>query len=337
VEKEKQKILVTGATGFVGSAVIKELGKYEEYEICGLAGKGKITETTGQKLPENIFRCDITDLETLPKAGELKKTDVLIHTAGLAHQFGSVKKKDFWRVNVLGTENICQLAREIGVEHFILISSVSVYGDYGKKIIDEAFDCQPSGFYAESKLESERRARDSCEKNDIPLTILRLATVIGEGDRGNTMRLITAMDKKRFFWIGDGGNKKSLIYKSDVAEAILEIIQKKRESGTEVFNLTAEAVTMKEIVEAIACVLGKKIPRIRIPEATARGIFGFNRMGFSFEYLKNLEQALRKWLSNDIFSGDKFYERYGFKPKTPVAEALARQVGFYLNQKGEKS
>lgn len=332
---KKQKILVTGANGLVGSAVKNELENRGGYEIYGLAGQGSRLEIHGKNSPEKIFRCDVADFGTFPGKGVIKKSEVLIHAAGLAHQFGSVKEADFWRVNVLGTENICRLARQLEVEHFVLISSVSVYGDHGSSEIDEDFECKPSGFYAESKLESENRAIDFCEEHGIPLTILRLSTVIGEGDRGNTARLITLIDKKRFFWIGSGKNKKSLIYKDDVAGGVARTIEEKRAPGTEIYNLTAEAVSMKEIVEVIAQNLGRGVPGWKIPERLVREIFRVNRTKISVGYLKNLEKTVQKWLADDIFSGSKFYDRFKYGPGTSVPEALGRQVGFYLSRKGK--
>jgi len=334
---EKTKILVTGSSGFVGKALVSELQNVADYEVYGLVGNRKGSRIESQKGLRKIFQSDISNYETLKKAEELKKTNILVHTAGMAHQFSRVKKEDFWRVNVRGTENICHLAQQIGIEHFILISSVAVYGNYGNIEIDETFVCKPQGFYAESKLEAEKSAIEFCEQNKIRLTILRPTTVIGEGDRGNTARLITAIDKGRFIWVGDGRNKKSLIYKADVAEGIRQVIENKENFKTEIYNLTGEVVSMREVVKAIAENLNKKNPRLKIPASLIRGFFRVNKTGLSFKYLKNIEKTFEKWLSDDIFSGKNFSERFNFKPKTTVYEVLAKQVDYYLSQKKLKT
>lgn len=334
---EKTKILVTGASGFVGKTLVGELKDLTKYEVYGLFGTQKRIETENQTGLKKIFRSDISDYESLKKAEELKEIEILVHTAGLAHQFGRIRKEDFWRVNVGGTENICRLAQNIGVRHFILISSVAVYGDHGKREIDETFVCQPSGFYAESKLESENKAIEFCQQNNIRLTILRLATVIGEGDRGNTARLITTLEKGRFIWVGNGGNKKSLIYKTDVARGILRAAEASGNNRFEIYNLTGEAVQMREVVEAISENLHKKTPNLKIPESLVRGFFKINKTGHYFEYLKKFEKTFEKWLSDDIFSGKKFNEKYNFKPETTVYEALAKQVDYYLSHKKDKN
>jgi nucleoside-diphosphate-sugar epimerase len=330
---EKTKILVTGSSGFVGSELLKVLENVGQYEVYGLVGNQRRTGISQIAGVKKEFQADISDYKSLIEQVNLEKADILIHCAGLAHQIGQVEKEDFWRVNVLGTENVCKLAEKIGVGHIVLISTVAVYGDYGERPIDETFICQPSGFYAESKLESENRAVEFCDRHRIRLTILRLATVIGEGDRGNIARLITLIDKGRFFWVGRGINKKSLIYKTDVARGILKSIHSAGKTKREIYNLTGETVSMKAIVETLAQGLHKKTPQIEIPEKIVQGFFRVNRLKFSFDFLKKLEKTFEKWLSDDIFSGKKFEEKFEFKPETTVHEALLKQVKYYLSQK----
>jgi nucleoside-diphosphate-sugar epimerase len=333
---EKRKILVTGASGFVGGALLRELQDDARFEVYAVVRRRGEFESESPLGALKIFRSDISESEIHRISEDLKQADIVVHAAGLAHQFGRVEKDEFRRVNVLGTENVCRLAQKIGAPHFVLISSVAVYGDYGATEIDETFACEPSGFYAESKLESESLAREFCVRNKIRLTILRLATVVGEGDRGNTARLITLIDKGRFFWVGNGGNKKSLIYKQDAAKGILKTLETPRTERLEIYNLTGEAVSMREIVRAISSALSKKTPRLKIPEKILRGFFRAGQTGISIGFLKKLEKTLERWLSDDIFSGRKFYEKFGYKPETPVAEALKKQVEYYLNGKKDK-
>ena len=332
----KKKILVTGASGFVGGALIKELKSAGNREVYGIVRKIEKFESELDPFMKT-WAADISDYENLtPLLENLQGIDTVVHTAGLAHRFGATSKEDFRRINVGGTKNICRLAKNIGAAHLVLISSVAVYGDHGDCEIDESFECRPEGAYGESKLASEQAARELCEKNDLRLTILRPATIIGEGDPGNTSRLITIIDKKRFFWVGKGANKKSLIYKGDVARAILKTIEKSTAECPAAYNLTATAISMSEIVGVISQTLQTKTPRFGVPESMARGCL---RMGESLKVgrrLGTLQKNLEKWLSDDVFSGRKFSEAFDFEPETSIREALARQVEFYMEQRDKR-
>lgn len=334
------KILVTGAGGFVGKAIVAEISQFtfEVYELLKLNSKYNTSEDI--KKSKNFFWADITNYQSLIEAVKIEKIDVVIHAAGLAHQFGRQAKDDFWRINVLGAVNTAKLAVSLKARHFILISSVSAYGEQKKKKnenigdnsvsikgISEDADCRPQNFYAQSKLESEKAVTRVCEENKMALTILRLATVIGEEDRGNVARLINSIDKKRFVWIGNGENLKSLIYKGDAAKACVKVLDKT--SGIEIFNVTSDAVKMKEIVSEISFSLGKKIPGLTISPKLLDKIFSINANSLKIKKVKNIAATLSKWLSDDVFSGEKFKKVYGFQTETPLEDAIKRQVESY--------
>jgi len=328
----------------VGGSIVEELLK-NNFEVYALSGANSKINKFGKV--KKVFKADITEYQNLAPIADLEKVDVIIHSAGLAHQFGNRTEKEFWEVNVLGTENIARLGADLKVKHFILISSVAVYGiteeaanldnyDLGtyKFGITEEAVCQPQGFYARSKLESEKVAQKIFAENKIVLTILRLATVVGEEDRGNVARLIKAIDKKRFFWIGAGENFKSLIYKGDAAKACLKILRKT--AGTEIFNVTAEPSTMKEIVSEIENNLGIKTSKFSIPAKVLSNLFLINTKFFRWKKLSHIEGILDKWLSDDIFSGERFKEIYGFQTETSIKEAIRRQVEHYKKNKKNK-
>lgn len=341
------KILVTGAGGFVGKAIVSELkrnsSKDNLYEIFELLNKTAKPENNIEN-EGKIFRVDITDFEDLKNSVNSPKIDVVIHSAALAHQFGRQIKENFFRINAHGTENVARLAVLLKARHFILISSVAVYGETqisgatetdknASGILEEAV-CHPEGFYAESKFEAEKIAARICAENKIALTILRVTTVIGEEDRGNVSRLIEAIDEKRFVWIGKGENYKSLIYKKDVARACLQIIGKTE--GTDIFNVTAEPVKINEIVSTIGEELNVKIPKLKISPKILNIFFLLNSKLTKIEKIEKIAATTEKWLAENVFSGEKFKRRYEFRTETPITEAIKRQVESYKKTKKQK-
>ncbi len=336
------KVLITGAGGFVGKAVATELER-GGFEICCL---GSPKSKNRDNLP-NFCRADIRDFESLERLEELTGTDAIVHAAGLAHQFESVESGEFWKTNVEGTTNTALLAIKLKVRQFILISSVSVYGknksagedaEAGQTLhyIDENHICEPQGAYARSKLAAEDAARAICDGQPIRLTILRPATVIGEADTGNVARLIRMIDARRFVWIGKGKNHKSLIYKGDVARACRIVCSEKsdeKEYQTEIFNLTAEPLQMREIVAQIETGLAGKISKFSISEKLTSRLFEINAKSFGLKKIENLSETVEKWLAEEVYSGEKIKRQYGFCAAVPPLEAIRREVEFYKNRK----
>lgn len=317
------KVLVTGATGFIGSEILKKLSE-DKFEVAGTSKNGSKDSSL------NIIKADISNIES-----DINKFtgnfDAVIHCAGLAHQFGNIKKELFDHINITGTKNVAELAVKLNAKHFILISSTAVYG-YHKEPISELSECRPDTDYAKSKLEGEKTCREVCETNNVSLTILRLAPVLGEKGIGNIPRLIKAIDKKRFFWVGEGRNKKSLIYVGDIAGACLKIL-KNQKPGIEIFNLASEPVEMRELVAVISETLNKKIPKISVPEFIPNQLVNMNAKIIRSKFLERYTKTIEKWLSDDIYLADKIKEKYNFKSEMPISEAVKKQCLWYLDQK----
>jgi UDP-glucose 4-epimerase len=335
------KVLVTGARGFIGREIVTELLRsgLKVYQTSG--SKFSVRERTAE-INENFITADITDYEKLKEVEKHGPMDAIIHCAGLAHQFSEIRAEKFYAVNVAGTENILKLSQQLGARQFILISSTAVYGikktppDKKDKslnlVIDENANCKPETFYAESKLEAEVKAIEFCEKNNVALTILRLAPVIGEGNVGNIERLIESIDKGRFFWIGKGKNLKSLIYKNDVARACGKVLAQKK-GATEIFNLAAPPVKMFDFVSLIAKQLDKKIPKYNIPAELFEFLFKVKDKLPKVKKVDGLLKTIEKWLSDDVYSAAKFAEVYNFKTKTTIEQAIERQIVWHKNKK----
>lgn len=281
-------LLLTGAGGFVGAAV------------HGEALRRGLTVRAPSR-PE----VDILRPETLAPAMEGVTT--VIHAAGAAHAFQRTPATDAWllRTNVDGTRNVVAAAREAGVAHVVLVSSVAVHGD-------------PSDAYARSKTAGERAAEEEAA-GALTLTTLRLATVYGEGDPGNVLRLVRAIDRHRFVWIGRGENHKSLIHRDDAAAAIVTAAAA-RAGGA--FDVAAPPVTMREVVTTIARTLGRWVPRLPVGRETALFAARLFRAAA-------LERTLAKWYADDAYDAAPFCRRFGFTPAVGFAEGIAREIAWY--------
>jgi nucleoside-diphosphate-sugar epimerase len=322
------RVLITGATGFIGGEIASKLSS-EKFEVVGLS-----RNNSEQKTEFKILQADITNEEEVGRIALGESFDAVIHCAGLAHQFGIVEKERFENVNVKGTRNILELAVKANAEHFIFFSSTAVYGLQNNPM-DERSECNPENFYAESKLKAEAICREICEKNKIFLTIFRPPPVLGERGIGNVPRLIEAIDKSRFFWVGGGENRKTMIYVGDIADACLMLLKEKR-NGTEIFNLASEPVKMRTLVSIISEKLKKKVLPLSIPAILPKLIFGLNSKIFNLKIINRYSPTFEKWLSEDVYLADKIREVYGFEPKTSIEQAVRRQCDWFIQNKGKR-
>jgi nucleoside-diphosphate-sugar epimerase len=314
-------VLVTGANGFLGRAIISRLHA-SDFSVRA-TDLGAASGTPGVVYQ----KADITRPEELKAV--LENATIVIHVAGLAHIFSSDVNsfEKFRQINEIGTANVASAASAVGIGHFILISSVSVYGPYTQGIYDENTPCSPVEPYALSKYNAELRAIEVARESGIALTILRLATLYGEGDPGNMGRLMRTLDRGRFLWIGNGNNRKSLLYVEDAARACI-VVTERPASGINTYNISAPVCTMREIVENISDALGKHPFPVRVPASLV--LFLSRHLSrIPNRRMMGLHQTVKKWLAEAIYDTRRFEKAYGFQTKTSLAEGLKREVDWY--------
>ena len=318
------KILLTGANGFLGSAIAHQA------MTVGLPLIASDRNARSNVGGMDYIAADIIDPKSMTNM--FNGIDCVCHVAGLAHVFNRPNSlsTSFYAVNVSGTVNVARAAVSAGVKHFIFISSVSVYGgvSLGK---EESSECHPEGPYALSKWQAERTLIDLCKKEKMNLTILRLATLYGEGDPGNVGRLIQTLDKKRFLWIGDGSNRKSLLYKGDAARACVTVAQRPT-SGVNIFNISAPPCTMREVVDGIGEALGKHPYPFRVPAPLAL-LLSWHLSRIPTRRLSGIHQTVKKWLAEDVYDTQCFEEAYGFQTETSLKQGLKQEVDWYRQNK----
>ena len=184
------KILVTGATGFIGSALIKYLTNFPDFSVVGMVRSLKdiscsfgIEFRLGEIGSENRSTINLSDI------------DVIIHTAGRAHVLNDKSAnpiEEFRRVNTYGTLDLARLAGASGVKRFIFLSSIKVNGE--STYLDSPFSKDsiedPRDAYGVSKYEAEIGLRKMSLETELEVTIIRPPLVYGPGVKGNFSTLI---------------------------------------------------------------------------------------------------------------------------------------------------
>lgn len=262
------KILVTGASGMVGRALVQKLIKEgTEVVACDLPGEFENPESLINSPLLELVENDIAhcNWDTV-----LDNTFQIIHLAAKVHVH---KKQDqewdeYYRVNVEATKSLCEAAVNQRVNKFIFLSTVGIYGDsphtdeLGNLII------KPNNDYARSKLLAEQIVRETLV-DKVPYVILRPVMIFGPGDRGNTGRMIEAIKKKRFFVPGSGDNKRSVIYVDDIIEIICRLLQRDDIYNQEFIVSNRQPITLREMCDAITKRLANnwRVPSVPFPLA----------------------------------------------------------------------
>ncbi|BFG70359.1 NAD-dependent epimerase/dehydratase family protein [Sediminibacterium sp. KACHI17] len=235
------RLALTGKTGFLGGILYQELKNNNE------------VITIGRKKSDIIY-----DFRT--ESLDLPKVDVFVHCAGMAHIL-SPKEVDintFFEVNANYTYNLLKSIElsKVPPNTFVFISSVSVYGAIEGECIDETHDLRCQDPYGLSKLEAERITIKWCKENNVNCVILRLPLVVGNNAPGNIRTLVEALKKGRFFKIGNGTAKKSMVLATDVAKLLPHLKDKEG-----IFNLTdGYHPSISEFSNYLAKSLGKSEP-----------------------------------------------------------------------------
>src|SRR6266853_5223042 len=209
------RILVTGASGFVGAVLCREL------VASGHAVRAAVRRTgpPGAAPPE-LQQVPIPDIAAeFDRRALLDGVDAVVHLAAIAHRsVGS--DAELQRVNVDGTVRLAEAAAGL-VRRFVFLSSVKVHGgDSGSGAYEETDALRPEDSYGRSKLEAERALTGIAARSGMELVLIRPPLVYGPGVRANFLRLLGWVDSGLPLPFASVRNRRSLIYLGNLVDAI---------------------------------------------------------------------------------------------------------------------
>ena len=254
------RVLITGATGFLGGYLVQEL--VEDYEVHAL-GRNLIR---GRELEEegSIFhQADFTNyLQCQP---HFTNIDYVIHAGALSTVWG--KFEDFYRANVFGTEIVADLCLEHGIKRLVYVSSPSVYSakedrlDLRENQVDSSNDLN---YYIETKIRAEATLRRYQEKG-LEVVILRPRGLIGIGDTSVVPRLLRANAKIGIPLLNHGQNLVDITCVENVAYACRLAMETPDIAG-QIFNITnGEPMEFRTILEMFLQAIGEQPRYLKLP------------------------------------------------------------------------
>lgn len=266
-----QSIFLTGATGFVGGAILKRLVA-EKYTVVAALRNGP------QLLEDNI---KIVHVESFDDATSWKDSldgvDVVIHAAARVHVMNDAEADPlgaFRRVNVEGTLNLARHAFKAGVRRFVFISSIKVNGEGTPAGV--AYSPQdvpaPADPYGVSKMEAERGLRELAAESGMEVVIIRPVLVYGPGVKANFRSMMNWLDKGIPLPFGSIHNKRSLVALDNLVDLIITCISHPAAANQTFLVSDGDDLSTTQLLRKMASALDRPARLLPIPARALSGV-----------------------------------------------------------------
>lgn len=323
-----RKVLVTGATGFIGSNLISRLISRGDTVYAFVRNIDKASCTLDSNI--TILVGDITDFKNLTLA--MNKCDLIFHCAA----FITFNKKDYslaYKVNVEGTRNILEAAYQTGVKKVVHLSACAVLG-FAKnknKLIDETANptIHSDNVYAFTKKLAEEEVQKYVTQKGLDISIANIATVYGQGDRKlNSGAIIKAIFEKKLKFIPPGGT--SFVSIDDLVDGLILLSEYGRPGERYIF--CTGNIEYKELIQKIAETIGVNSPKIKLP------IFFYYPAVLIVKILELIKrennflissQILKEAFGYKYFNSRKARMELGWQPCIEFSDAVKKAFDFY--------
>lgn len=267
---DNRRVLVTGANGFLGKAVVEALRARHQ------TVRAAMRDTSGS--PRGVETVVVGDLATLPDwLPALKDVDCVVHTAGRAHQMVGADAKDmvaFRRINVDATLALAHQAVQAGVRRLIFISSAHVNGGstHGKGFRSDDAP-QPTGPYAQSKLDAEIGLADIARQTGLEVVIIRPPLITGPGVKGNLASLYSAIRRGLPLpFASVTGNRRDLVSCATLCDLVVCCLDHPDAVGQTFMVSDGTPLSTRGLIEAMATEIDTKPRLIPVPVPLLRAL-----------------------------------------------------------------
>jgi len=310
-------ILVTGGMGFIGSHIVRELmAQNQNVLIFDNISEEKLSIAKRLRFPGvdelSLVSGDLCDLEGVKVVFSENDIDCVVHTAAMSFIPDTLEKPYLaFRVNLVGTLNVLEAAREFDLDRIVHLSTSSVYGDVEYLPIDEGHPLNPKDVYGGSKLAAEKAVEAYCKSFGLKTTIIRPTNVYGPGDLYNRVIKIfieNALLGKELRLQGGGLQTRDFTYVKDTVRGIVSTLDDNSAIG-EIFNISyGEDHSIREVAEIISRFIpGTSVevtPGRRIDVQRRRLDIGKAKRILSYDPMFDLERGVKeyiKWTAETYF------------------------------------
>ena len=311
-------VLVTGATGFIGRALLPALTAAGYGVRAAVRKHDRLYE-----IPPASEVSAIGEIGTDTDWDDaLKEVDAVVHLAGPAHILKDNSADSsalFRRVNVTGTKRLAQMAADRGVRRFIYLSSVKANGEGASEPYSEKDTPAPEDCYGKTKLEAEEALCKIASATGMEVVILRSPLVYGPQVRANFLRLIKLVDRGIPLPLSSIRNRRSMIYLGNLVHAVLTCINHPRAAGETFLVSDGHDLPTGDLITMLALALGKR-PRIfPFPHALLR----------TFGKITGMDKELAKLTGSLCIDSGKIRTLLNWQPPFTVEEGIGETIRWY--------
>jgi nucleoside-diphosphate-sugar epimerase len=296
-------IAVTGATGFIGRALLADLPR-RGYRVRALLRRPA-------DLPPEATSAVIGDIAA-PRhmSAALAGVDIVVHSAGLAHAMSGRPEDDYRALNTDATLALARAAAKAGAKRFVFLSSIRAQsGPVADYVLSEADPARPTDAYGRSKLAAE----EGLAQLGIDWVALRPVLVHGPGVKGNMAALLRLAAKPWPLPLGGFAGKRSLVSSDSVMAAIACVLAVPESLNRSLIVADPDPVTVGEIIAALRSGLGRKAGLVAIPPVLMRRLAQLAGQSEAYERL-----------AGSLMADAGALAALGWRPPLPTRDALAR-------------
>lgn len=316
------RILVTGATGFVGHELLARLAREPNYRVR------VATRQVDAALGAGVEAFVVRDFDTAECSTALQSCDAVIHLAArvhVMHDAAADPLAEFRRVNVAGTLALARRAAAAGIRRFIFLSSIKVNGE--RTLIGRPFRADdppnPCDAYGISKLEAERGLQEIAGSTGMEVIAIRSPLVYGPGVKANFLQLMRWLYRRVPLPLGAvTANRRSLIAVENLADLIVSCVSRRSIGSQVLLASDGEDLSTADLLNRIGLAMGRPARLISMPPSLVKSLAALVGRG---EQVRRLLDSLQVDLSVTR-------EVLQWQPPVPVDRALARTAEHFLKQ-----
>jgi UDP-4-keto-D-QuiNAc 4-reductase len=309
------RILVTGASGFIGTALCRALLARGHSVRAAVRNPNLI-------VPPGLHPVVVPDIAgEFDRRALLDGLDVVVHLAAIAHRAAS--EEEVRRVNSGAAVRLAGTAAG-SVRRFVFLSSVKVHGEEsGEEACVESGPLHPQDSYGRSKLEAEQALTDLASRSGMELVTVRPPLVYGPGVKANFLRLIRWIDAGRPLPLASVHNRRSLIYLGNLTDAIARCVEHPDARGPYLVS-DGEAVSTPELVARIARALGQPVRLFYVPPALLQ-LAG---------WAAGRGEEVRRLTGNLVVDAARAHQTLGWRPPFTLDQGLEETARWVRSSRG---